>query len=104
MTAASQIVEVSVATLVLGLGMRGGGQSLGALVGRPVLLLRILLAREILIPLLVMSVLAIFGVDPHVRLGAALLTISPASPHLSRHNLGGDARSALTLAASTAGA
>lgn len=97
----AELLEISIASLVLALGMRGLSADLRGVIGKPSLLLRVLIVREVLIPLGVMSALTIVGARSHVTLGAMLLAISPASPWLFRRRSAESPRAALTVATST---
>jgi len=80
MTIVSQLLKISIAALVLGLGMRGLSRDLRGFLARPSLIIRVLIARGFLIPLVVMTALSALGATSSEKIGLMLLAISPAWP------------------------
>lgn len=101
MLVVSQLLKVSITALVLGLGMRGVQRDLRALIGNPSVVVRILVARALLIPLVVMTTLSALGAAPQAKIGLMLLAISPASPMLWSRRGDASERAELAIATST---
>lgn len=84
MQAGPELLEASIVTLVFSLGVRGVPGASSTFSDRPRLLLRAVILRDVLTPLVVMSVLSLLHVPAPAALGATLLVISPGMPMLSR--------------------
>lgn len=89
MHASPELLEGSIVTLVLGLGLRGASRELRVLASRPRLLTGALVTVHVLVPLLVMSILSILHVPAPALIGVMLLAISPGAPILPRRALPG---------------
>jgi len=79
MQSGQELLEASIVTLVFALGLRTEPVPRGDRPGRW-LVARALFAREVFVPLLVMSVLSMAGIARQAILGATLLAISPGIP------------------------
>lgn len=86
MRSGQELLEASIVTLVFALGLRTEPTPRRDRPGRW-LLARALFAREVFIPLLVMSVLSIAGIRRQAILGATLLAISPGIPTVLQREL-----------------
>jgi BASS family bile acid:Na+ symporter len=79
MQVSQELLQASIVVQVFGLGLRGVWGELAALPHQPARLARMLLARELVVPALVMSVLSSLGAPRPAIVGATLLAISPGA-------------------------
>ncbi len=75
-------IVVSLALLVMALGMRSAPGDLTYLFGRPRLLIRSLLAMGVLVPLFALLLSALFDLHPAVKIALVSLALSPVPPFL----------------------
>ena len=98
------LLEASIVALVFGVGLSGRSRDMLFIACRPRLLLRALVAMNVLIPLVTLSALSALRMPSSVVIGAALLAISPAASLLPRKEVDIGSRSELMLACSVLGA
>lgn len=77
----------SIMLLVLALGLRSPPHVAGYLFRRPRLLLRSLLAMNVLMPLITIALVATFRLHPAVKIALVALSISPVPPFLPSKQL-----------------
>ncbi len=90
MTTAALIVlaiKVSLALTVLVTGMRAGPGDHLWLFRRPSLLVRTILAMNVMLPLIALLMVSVLRLDPAVKVALVALSISPVPPLLSRKAL-----------------
>src|SRR4051812_10258495 len=102
MTTAAMIalaIKVSLALTVLATGMRAGPGDHLWLFKRPSLLLRTILAMNVMMPLIAVLMVALLGLSPPVNVALVALSLSPVPPLLPRKalNYGGAASYAVGL-------
>lgn len=98
------LVEASIVALVFGVGLSGRSRDMLFIACRPRLLLRALIAIDVLVPLVTLSALSALRMPSSVVIGAALLAVSPAASLLPRKETDNESRSELMLACSGLGA
>ena len=81
-----ELLEASIVALVFALGLRAESAPAGERTNHW-LVARVLFAREVFVPLFVMSVLSMAGVARQAILGATLLAISPGIPIVLQREL-----------------
>jgi BASS family bile acid:Na+ symporter len=101
MQAGPELLEASIVTLVFSLGVRGVPGASSTFDGRPRLLLRAVILRDVLTPLVVMSVFSLLRLPPAATLGVVLLAISPGMPLLSRPTPAGEHANVILVASTT---
>jgi len=75
-------MQVSVAMVVIGLGLRTSPGDLGYLLRRPALLLRSVVAMNVVTPLIAAGLAAWLKLKPEVEVALVLLAVSPVPPVL----------------------
>src|SRR5690242_19164131 len=100
----SALFKISIVMLVFGLGLRASLQDVGQVWTRPRLVLRALLAIDVLIPMLGATIIAWMSLPSHVAVGMLLVTVSPAAPLAAQKELrfGGRADLVFCLSITTA--
>lgn len=79
MPGGQELFQASIVVQVFGLGLRGVLGELASLPQQPVRLARVLVARDLLIPVVVMAALACLRLPRSAVIGATLLAISPGA-------------------------
>lgn len=80
MQAAPELLEASIVTLVFAMGARGIPEGSSEVVGGPRALLRAVTLRDVVTPLLVMSILSVLHLPAPAAVGLTLLAVSPGPP------------------------
>ena len=74
------LVQVSLIVLVAGFGLRARWSDLGAAFRNPGMLLRAILAVNIVVPLVASLMVWILPIDPLVKAGIVIMAVSPMAP------------------------
>jgi BASS family bile acid:Na+ symporter len=98
------LLQVSLGLIVIGLGLQTAPGDLTYLVRRPSLLVRSVLAMNVLTPLVAAGMAAAFHLAPEVEVALVLLAVSPVPPVLPKKQMkaGGNASYAIGLLALSA--
>ncbi|HKN66293.1 MAG TPA: hypothetical protein VJW73_08460 [Gemmatimonadaceae bacterium] len=99
-----ELLQASIVVQALGLGLHGVGSGLARLPDDRAKIGRMLAARDLLVPVLVMSVLSFLHAPPPAILGAALFAISPGALLLPQAALGRPSQSDLLFGTSVVSA
>lgn len=75
-------LQISIALIVIGLGMETGPADFTWLLRRPSLLVRSVLAMNVIMPLLAAAAVAVFHLLPELKLALVVLAVSPVPPVL----------------------
>ena len=86
-------IKISVLLIVFGLGLEASWKNAFYLFHKPSLLLRSLLAMNLILPLVVGTMVAVFPFHPSVEIALITLAVSPIPPILPKkqYKVGGDA-------------
>jgi len=98
------LLQVSLALIVFGLGLRTLPSDLTYLLRQPALLVRSVLSMNVVMPLVAAGIAAGFKLEPQVELALVLLAVSPVPPVLPSKQMkaGGSASYAIGLLALSA--
>lgn len=80
-------IQASVLLLVLGLSLRATWQDVTSLFRRPMMLVRSLLAMNLIMPIFAAVVAGAFHLRPAVKIALVLLSVSPVPPLLPRKQM-----------------
>ena len=98
---ASELVKLSIVSLVFGLGLRLNPNDLPYLFRPPRILLRALFAVAVVVPITAVTLAVALGVPPHVPIAIALLAVSPGAPFIPQRELKIGGRSELFFGLAT---
>jgi BASS family bile acid:Na+ symporter len=82
------VIRTSLVLMVVGLGLGASPGDVLYLVRRPALLLRSLLAMNVIVPLVAAALASVFALNPAIKIALVALAISPIPPALPKKQLG----------------